>query len=64
MLLVLKFERLMINSLRFFENNIFYFLQKMQKEVEKVFDLYFYKTRFELGKFYYQNDQRKKLYKS
>ncbi len=36
----------------------------MQKKVEKVFDLYFYKARFELGKFYYQNDQRKKLYKS
>jgi hypothetical protein len=64
MLLVLKFERLMINSLRFFENNIFYFLQKMQKKVEEVFGLYFNKTRFELGKFYYQNDQREKLYKS
>jgi len=48
---------------RFFEKNAFYFLQKMQKKVEKVFDLYFWKNRLELGKFYYQNDQRKKLYK-
>jgi hypothetical protein len=64
MLLVLKFERLMINYHRFFEKKAFYFLQKNAKKVEKVFGLYFYKTRFELGKFYYQNDQRKKLYKS
>ncbi len=41
MLLVLKFERLMMNYHRFFGKDTFYFLEKMQKIVEKVFDLYF-----------------------
>jgi len=31
MLLILKFERLMMNYYRFFEENAFYFLQKTRK---------------------------------
>jgi hypothetical protein len=46
-----------------FRKKCFLFFAKNAKKVEKVFDLYFYKDRFELGKFYCQNDQRKKLYK-
>ncbi len=61
MLLVLKSERLKMNYHRFFEKSGF-FLKKCKK-AKKVFDLYFYKNTFELGKIYYQNDQRKKLYK-
>jgi len=46
-----------------FRKKLFIFFTKNTKKGEKVFDLYFYKNRLQLGKFFYQNDQRKKLYK-
>ncbi len=59
MLLVLKFERLVINYHRFFEEYAFLFCKKGNK-AKKLFDPYLYENRFELRKIYYQNDQHKK----
>jgi hypothetical protein len=39
------------------------FFTKNTKKSKKYLTSIFYKNRFELEKFYYQNDQRKKLYK-
>jgi hypothetical protein len=43
--------------------NILSIFRKKCKKVQKLFDLYFYKNKFELGKFYYQMISAKKLYK-
>ncbi len=63
MLLVLKLERLMVNYHRFFEKNCLYFLQKIQKKAKKYLTYIFIKTGSNWESFFYQNDQRKKLYK-
>jgi hypothetical protein len=46
-----------------FRKKCFLFFAKKCKKVEKVFDLYLYKDGFDFEKFFYQNDQHKKLYK-
>jgi hypothetical protein len=59
----------MMNYHRLFEKKNFLFFAKSVKKckkvqkVEKVFYLYLYKNRLDLENFFYQNDQRKKLYK-